>query len=147
MDGLPSLPPITISNYDFDRLVVYGLTAYMHGDSNVVFLFSELERATVCPAMELPDQVVSANCRVIYRIDDEPCLRAHMLVHPCDLISPDDEISAGSPLGIALLGLKVGDRMPFCDTQTGGRHVVAVEGVGLRFVEDAPRTTRAFLKH
>ena len=65
----------------------------------------------------LPEDVVSTNCRVIYRIDDEPKSRAHLLVHPEDLIWTGAEISVTTPLGTALLGLRIGDRMSFVERE------------------------------
>ncbi|GEP07336.1 GreA/GreB family elongation factor [Methylobacterium oxalidis] len=138
MNAVHELPPITISDYDFDRLLIYGIDAYLRGDYEVGFLLSELKRAELCHALDLPKGVVSLNCRAVYRRDHEQSLRSHFLVHPCDLMNPD-EISVASPLGTALLGLRVGDQMPFRDAQWNTRHVVAVEGIGYRFIEDVPR--------
>jgi regulator of nucleoside diphosphate kinase len=104
------------------------------------FLLKELRRARVCHPAALPEDVVSTNCRVIYRIDDEPKSRAHLLVHSEDLIWPSAEISVMTPLGTALLGLRVGDRMSF--EEDGKLHEVCVEGIGLRFLDDGSTVTR-----
>jgi regulator of nucleoside diphosphate kinase len=40
-----------------------------------------------------------------------------------------------TPLGTALLGLRVGDRMSFVDAD-GAVHEVLVEGIGPRFQDD-----------
>ena len=106
------------------------------------FLLSELRRAEVCHPAALPEEVVSANCRVIYRIDDEAKTRAHLLVHPEDLTWPGAEISVMTPLGAALIGLSVGDRVPYTETD-GSRHEVLVEGIGLRFLDDGLISSRA----
>jgi regulator of nucleoside diphosphate kinase len=60
---------------------------------------------------------------------------------PDDLIWPGAEISVATPLGTALLGLRVGDRMSFQD-DAGETHEVFVEGIGLRFLDDGPLVTR-----
>jgi hypothetical protein len=39
-----------------------------------------------------------------------------------------------TPLGTALLGLQVGDRMPYKASDAQSDHEVMVEGLGLRFV-------------
>ena len=90
----------------------------------------------------LPEEVVSTNCRVIYRIDEEPTTRAHLLVHPEDLIWPGAELPVTSPVGAALIGLSVGDRMPYTESD-GSRHEVSVEGIGLRFLDDGLIPARA----
>ncbi|MHB2207808.1 GreA/GreB family elongation factor [Methylobacterium sp. CM6257] len=144
MNAVRELPPITISNYDFDRLIAFGLAASHFGDHGADFLLSELRRATLCPARELPEDVVSVNCRVSYRRDDHSTLHAHSLVHPSDLVDPEHEIAATSPLGIALLGLRAGDRMPFCDAATGCEYVVEVVSVDPRGGEEDPHASQVF---
>jgi regulator of nucleoside diphosphate kinase len=136
MNAIHELPPITVTTRDFDRLVAFGLDAHLRGDSHADFLLSELKRATLCPPRALPSEVVSVNCRVLYRLDHAPGIRGHLLVHPLDLTGVADELSAASPLGTALLGLRVGDTMPFRDNRLGTQHVVTVEGIGWRFVDE-----------
>ena len=117
--------------------MAFGLDAYLRGDRHAGFLLSELKRATLCPPRALPGEVVSINSRVRYRLDDDPTVRGQRLVHPLDLGAAPDGLSVASPLGTALLGLRVGDRMPFRIEGAGTRHVVTVEGIGWRFVDEA----------
>ena len=135
MHAVHELPPVTVTTRDFDRLVVFGLDAYLRGDRHADFLLSELKRATLCPPHALPAEVVTVHCRVRYRLDDEPSVREQLLVHPLDLTSRPDGLSAASPLGTALLGLRMGDRMPFRIEDAGTWHVVMVEGIGWRLVD------------
>jgi regulator of nucleoside diphosphate kinase len=140
MNAQHHLPPITIATSDYNRLLSTAMIQQEHNRRAAGFLLGELRRAKVCHPSALPEDVVSTNCRVIFRIDDEPKPRAHLLVHPDDLIRPGAEISVTTPLGTALLGLRVGDRMPFEDD--GAIHEVSVEGIGLRFLDDGTRVTR-----
>lgn len=144
MNAVRELPPITVSNYDFDRLVAFGLAASHFGDCVADFLLSELRRATLCPTRELPEDVVSVNCRVSYRLDDHSTLHTQDLVHPNDLVDPEQEISATSLLGIALLGLRAGDRMPFCDAATSCEYLVEVVSVDLRGSEHDSHASKVF---
>ena len=134
------LPPITLAANDYNRLLFTAMFRQKQNRRTSDFLLKELRRAKVCHPSALPEDVVSTNCRVIFRIDDEPKSRAHLLVHPDDLISPGTEISVTTPLGTALLGLRIGDRMPFVDE--GTVHEVVVEGIGLRFLDDGTAITR-----
>ena len=136
MHVVHELPPITVTTRDFDRLVAFGLDAYLRGDSHADFLLSELKRATVCPPRALSDEIVSVHRWVHYRLDDDPTVRAQRLVHPLDLTDLPDGLSVASPLGTALLGLRLGDRMPFRIDGTGPWHVVTVQGIGWRFVDE-----------
>ena len=133
-------PPLTIATSDYNRLLFTAMIQQEHNRRASDFLLEELRRAKVCHPSELPEDVVSTNCRVIFRIDDEPKSRAYLLVHPDDLIWPGAEISVTTPLGTALLGLSVGDRMPF--VEEGRTHEVSVEGIGLRFLDDGTAITR-----
>ncbi|CAO4178654.1 GreA/GreB family elongation factor [Methylorubrum aminovorans] len=136
MHAVHELPPITVTTLDFDRLVAFGLDAYLRGDRHADFLLSELKRATLCPPRALPGEVVSVHRWVHYRLDDDPTVRGQLLVHPLDLTDLPDGLSVASPLGTALLGLRVGDRMPFRIDGTGTRHVATVEGVGWRLIDE-----------
>jgi hypothetical protein len=64
-----------------------------------------------------------------------------LLVHPPNLLCGETEVSVISPLGTALLGLRVGAVMPFIEG--GERQSMKVEGIGMRFVGGAaPREGR-----
>jgi regulator of nucleoside diphosphate kinase len=141
MSAQHHLPPITLAACDYNRLLFTAMIQLEQGRRTTDFLLAELRRADICHPAELPDDVVSTNCRVIYRIADEPKTRTHLLVHPDDLIWPGAEISAATPLGTALLGLRIGDRMSFLDDDGRVREVY-VEGIGLRFLDDSSTVTR-----
>ncbi len=135
------LPPITLATNDYNRLLFTAMIRQKHNRRKPDFLLKELRRAKICHPSALPEDVVSTNCRVIYRIDNEVKSRAHLLVHPEDLIWPGAEISVTTPLGTALLGLRVGDHMAF--VEDGRVREVYVEGIGLRFLDDGSTVTRA----
>jgi regulator of nucleoside diphosphate kinase len=141
MNAQHDLPPIIFAANDYNRLLFTAMIRPKHSGRTPDFLLTELRRAEVCHPAALPEDVVSTNCRVIYRIDDEPKSRAHLLVHPDELIWPGAEVSVATPLGTALLGLRVGDRMSFLNDD-GQTHEVFVEGIGLRFLDDGPLVTR-----
>lgn len=129
MGAVRKLPPITLPTYDFDRLVAFGLAAYQRGDPDADFLFSKLERAVSFSASPPLGDVITVTCRVSYRLDDEPTVHARRLAHPSSAVGSEEEISAASPLGVAMLGLRRGDRMPFRDNATGREHVVEIADV------------------
>ena len=107
------------------------------------FLLSELRRAALCHPDALPEDVVSTSAKVTYRLDGEGHSRAHILVYPEDLQWPGAELSVLTPLGIALLGLRVGDRMPFQTNPNGPVHEVVVEDVRFRLLPDGDEPVRA----
>ncbi|MEY1662900.1 nucleoside diphosphate kinase regulator [Isoalcanivorax beigongshangi] len=97
-------PPITVSRLDAQRLEALLSRA---PDSDVVdALEQELLRATLVPAAEMPDTVVTMNSRVKCR--EEVGGREYTLT----LVYPDEagpsKVSVLAPVGAALLGLSVG---------------------------------------
>jgi transcription elongation GreA/GreB family factor len=129
------LPQVTIATHDYNRLIsVAAMDPHQRGPRRQ-FLLSELRRASLCHPDVLPDDVVSTNAKVTYRVDDGRPM-AHVLVHLQDLLWPGAELSVTTPLGIALLGLRVGDRMPFRTGRDGPWHEVVVEDVRFRLLPD-----------
>lgn len=129
------LPPVTVATRDYNRLMSVAAMEHNRRKPHREFLLSELRRASLCHPAALPDDVVSTNVKVTYRINDgQP--RAHVLVHPQDLQWPGAELSVLTPLGIALLGLRVGDRMSYRTDRDGPLHEVVVEDVQFRLLPD-----------
>ena len=129
------LPQVTIATHDYNRLMSVAALENKRHKPHRQFLMSELRRASLCHPDALPDDVVSTNAKVTYRIDGgRPT--AHVLVHPQDLLWPGAELSVLTPLGTALLGLRVGDRMPFRTSHDGPVHEVVVEDVQFRLLPD-----------
>jgi len=124
--SLPCLPRIFIAASDKRELNRLAQRAGNEKSPLAPFLRAELHRADVCPDKALPRQTVVMNSTVTYRIDWEPVLRGTM-VFPHDRGAKDDEISLLSPLGVALLGLRRGDCMPFFATGRGFRLVTVLD--------------------
>jgi len=75
-------------------------------------LRKEVHRAIVLDDDEPVSGIVTLNSWVMYAVDwDAPETR--LLVHPEDYASSALHLSVLSPLGAALIGIRVGDRMPF----------------------------------
>ena len=127
------LPPITLAMSDYVRLMREVWSPSRPDEKAGRKLLFELTRARIAPADGFPEGTVRLNSRVTYRLDDEPRARTHLLVHPDDLRWPGAEISALSPLGIALIGLREGDEHRFRSECGRQLHRVRVERVGLQF--------------
>ncbi|MGF9756235.1 GreA/GreB family elongation factor [Microvirga sp. 0TCS3.31] len=137
-----NLPQVTIATHDYNRLMSVAAMENKRRKPHREFLLSELRRAALCHPDALPEDVVSTSAKVTYRIDGGGPI-AHVLVHPQDLRWPGAELSVLTPLGIALLGLRVGDRMPFRTGQDGPWHEVVVENVQFRLVPDVSESPQA----
>jgi transcription elongation GreA/GreB family factor len=142
MNTAGDLPHITIATDDYNRLMSLAAMDPHRRGPRRQFLLCELRRAALCHPDALPDDVVSTNAKVTYRLNGGGRLMAHVLIHPQDLLWPGAELSVTTPLGIALLGLRVGDRMPFRTGRDGPWHEVVVEDVRFRLLPDEAEPAR-----
>ncbi|MBF9235379.1 GreA/GreB family elongation factor [Microvirga alba] len=132
------LPSITVTRRDHRRLMHTAECLAGQAHPLAAPLLRELRRATLCAPDELPDDVVTLDTFVTYRIAGEDKSENRMLIHPDDRIWPPAELSILTPVGLSLFGLRAGDRMQL--SGTGGARVtwVEVDAVG-------PRATGAFV--
>lgn len=137
MHGHMKLPPITLATHDYNRLLSTATMNRRRRGSGREFLMSELRRASLCHPDALPEDVVSPNAKVTYRLNGQGRPMSHVLVYPEDILWPGAELSVTTPLGIALLGLRVGDRMPFKASLDGLWHEVMVEDVRFKVLPEA----------
>ena len=106
------LPPIYISRSDRKRLLRLVSDAHAHKERTAPFLSAELRRAQYCAPDEIPKRVVKVGDRVRYQLDWGPVGPSCELVYPEDFTGEAGQISLLSPIGVGLLGLPVGARMP-----------------------------------
>jgi regulator of nucleoside diphosphate kinase len=102
------LPPIVLSADDVERLEQLSDKPELRHEPAIAHLLSEIARARVLPANQVPSDVVTMNSSVI-------CLEAHTgaqrrltLVYPHEADIAHGRVSVLSPVGTALLGLRVG---------------------------------------
>jgi len=122
------LPMIVVSASDRRRLGRLVSSAMSDGHSVASFLAQELARAEVVPdgSDELQSVVTMGSC-VSYSLNWGSPVEPRKLIYP-DEYAPDQfHVSILFPLGAALIGVKVGSRMPY--SNAGWMHVVRVESV------------------
>ena len=80
-------------------------------------LAEELSRATVLPEERMPEDIVRMHSRVTYVDETSGEHREVELVYPDEVDLPKGRVSVLSPVGSALLGLRVGQTIdwPFPD--------------------------------
>jgi len=103
-----SYPDITVTELDLKRLGAVLETSGPSNEDAADRLHGELVRATVLPAREVPSDLVTMNSRVSYRDESAGVRREVTLVYPDAADSSARRVSVLSPLGSALLGLRVG---------------------------------------
>jgi regulator of nucleoside diphosphate kinase len=123
------LPSIIIGTHDYCDLV---RAAGVSGPGRErEFLRTELQRAVIAHPHDVPADAITIDSRVTYRLNGDPETLTRVLVQSGYVRWPSAELSVMTPLGTALLGLRVGDSMPF-RTSDGLQHEVLVEDVGFR---------------
>jgi regulator of nucleoside diphosphate kinase len=131
------LPPVLVTPHDHQRLMRTAQELAGQAHPLAMPLLRELHRAIPCSPDRLPDDVVTLDTFVTYRLAGESASDKRMLIHPDDRMWPPAELSVLTPLGLSLLGLRPGDRMPLIGTDGPMDASVEVEDVG-------PRVTGAF---
>jgi len=127
-----ALPPIFIARRDHVRLERLASVALRERHPVGGFLISEIQRAVVCDAHDMPRGVACLNGWVTYRVDGSRHTESKILVCPDEFRSAQINLSVLSPLGASVLGMSVGDRMKFVSIEGGGLHFVIVEGLSAR---------------
>ncbi len=132
-----SLPPVSIPEPDCKRLrhIVRQAAADRHPVA--AFLASELLRANILLSHELPADTVELDRWVTFRPDRGWQSERRLLVCPQDYHSAELHLSVLSPLGAALIGLRVGSQIPYRSIE-GVTHVACVESTGASKIEAGP---------
>ncbi len=103
-------PQITVSSLDYERL-----QALLEKDGNVFpgreALEAELDRADVLEPKDMPPDVVTMNSTVRFTLKEAGKTNTLQLVYPKDMDGSSEKVSIFAPVGIALLGLRVGDEL------------------------------------
>lgn len=121
-------PQITVSSLDIERLeALFDALPIATANANARLL-AELGRARVVEPEQMPPNVVTMRSQVRFDIEQPPQQLCLTLAYPKDMAELDDGISILTPIGTALLGLSVGDRIdwPLADGQTTSLHIVDI---------------------
>lgn len=122
---------IVITRFDKERieeLIEIGLQRGDGRDRNhLAQLQTELERAEVVAPDDVPSNVVTMNSNVVLRDLDSGDDLAYSLVFPEDADIDKGAISILAPIGTALLGYRVGDRIEW--PVPSGRRAFKIEKI------------------
>jgi regulator of nucleoside diphosphate kinase len=122
------LPAIALTASDYPRLEKLARVAVQEGDMDAMFLLVEINRAEIVPDdVRDVESIVTIGSWVTYLTDWGIPRKTVQLVWPEDCTSDLAQISVLSGLGAALVGLRVGDQMPYFIA--GCMNVIRVESV------------------
>jgi regulator of nucleoside diphosphate kinase len=123
------LPAIALTASDYPRLEKLARVAARQGDMDAMFLLVEINRAEIVPddARDV-ESIVTIGSWITYWTNWGVPRKTVQLVWPEDSSTSDlAQISVLSGLGAALVGLRVGDRMPYF--VAGYMNAVRIESV------------------
>lgn len=122
------LPAIALTASDYPRLEKLARIAAQQGDMDAMFLLAEINRAEIVSdhAHDM-ESMVTIGSWVTYLTDWGIPRKTVQLVWPEDCRSDLAQISVLSSLGAALIGLRIGDQMPYF--VMGCMNVIRVESV------------------
>ena len=136
------LPKIALTSSDYPRLEQLARLAVQKGDLDGIFLMSEINRADIVP--DEADNVrpfVTIGSWVTHCTNWGVPRRTVQLVWPEECWSDPARISVLTPLGAALIGLQVGDQMPYF--VAGCLNVIRVQNV----TQSSPNVVPLFRAH
>ena len=124
---MSELPPIKVTELDIDRLEgMLDKTPY-RGDTRYDSLREELARAHVVKPEEMPDDVVRMNSTVTFEVEESGRQFHLTLCYPHEIKGQPETLSIFAPIGSALLGLSVGQRIDWELPDTKHRHVKIIK--------------------
>jgi transcription elongation GreA/GreB family factor len=122
------LPAVALTASDYPRLEKLARDTAEQGDMDAMFLLVEINRADIIADDDRDvDSLVTVGSWVTYWTNWGVPRKTVQLVWPEDRSSDLAHVSVLSGLGAALLGLKVGDQMPYFIA--GCMNVVRIERV------------------
>lgn len=125
---MSSRPNIIISSLDADRLEALLESTAKGAFPGKVQLEAELLRAEIREPRQMPDNVVTMNSRVRFKVLSTGEDFTYTLVYPKDMDGSSDKISILAPVGSALLGLSQGDEIEW-PAPGGGLVQVQIEEI------------------
>ncbi len=108
---MSELPKITVSSLDLERLETLLEELPPSSNPEIEGLKSELLRANIVDPEEMPPDIVTMNSKVRFVVEDTGREFELTLCYPRDLDGQPDKVSILAPIGSALLGLAVGQRI------------------------------------
>lgn len=119
-------PQIVLSSLDYERLQTMlekNTTDFPGRDA----LVAELDRADVLEPKDMPPHVVTMNSTVRFTLLESGKTSTLQLVYPKDLDGSAEKVSVLAPVGIALLGLSIGQELQM--PSPTGQVTVRVEAI------------------
>lgn len=132
-DASLTKPPLIIDAGHYERLIALALRWMKQAPELAQQLLDEVERARVLPSADMPADVVTIGSKVTFRDAATGADETVRIVLPQDASIDEGRVSVLAPIGAALIGLSVGQRIDW--RLADGR----VRRIEVREVDQAPK--------
>ncbi len=102
------LPAVIVTTQDRERISSALEAAMSARPDELERLDQELARAEIVPSRDVPPDVVTMNSRLVFEDEISGVVREITLVYPPEADASAARISVLSPVGSALIGMRVG---------------------------------------
>jgi regulator of nucleoside diphosphate kinase len=126
-------PPLLLSRLDCERIESLLEQPGMRPGDHAALL-AELARGDIVEPAQVPDDVITMNSTARFRDETSGDERELTLVYPKDADGSADRLSVLAPVGSALLGLRVGQRI---DWPLPGGRTTALRVLSIRYQPEA----------
>jgi regulator of nucleoside diphosphate kinase len=104
-------PPLIIDAGHYERLIALAMRWMKQAPELAQQLLDEVERARVLPSEDMPADVVTIGSQVTFRDEGTGAVDTVQVVLPHDASIDERRVSVLAPIGAALIGLSVGQRI------------------------------------
>lgn len=122
-----SLPPLIMSEADHEALASLVAATETLDPAVADYLDRELNRARLVPPGKVPADVTAMGRSVTYRDEATGRTRVVTLVYPGEQDASTGRISVLTPVGAALIGMRVGQTIAWADHMGGIRNLTVLE--------------------
>lgn len=121
-------PVIHMIGHESDAIETFAMAVESRNPELAEMLHQELGRAILHSADDMPDNIVTMNCKVEF-VDETSSLRRMVkLVYPKDADIENDCLSILTPMGAGLIGMVAGETIAWPD-RSGTERMLRIVGV------------------
>lgn len=134
-------PPLIIDAGHYERLIALAMRWMKQAPELAQQLLDEVERARVLPSADMPADVVTIGSQVTFRDEGTGAVEAVRVVLPHAASIDERRVSVLAPIGAALIGLSVGQRIDWQIVDGRMRSLSVLE------VSQAPKDAGDVVRH
>jgi regulator of nucleoside diphosphate kinase len=108
-------PVIHMIDHESDAIEAFAMAMESRNPKVAEMLYEELGRAILHSAENMPDNIVTMNCKVEFVDETSGLRRTVKLVYPKDADIENDHLSILTPMGAGLIGMVAGETIAWPD--------------------------------